>query len=112
MSDFHKMVITVMKTTFPKAKPRIIQYRCYKNFNLDDFRIELRATLEKEVVINYAKFEEIFLEVLNKYAPPKKKVFRANHKPYMTKILRKAIMRMSALQNKYYRDKLPETGMA
>ena len=66
MSDFHKMVITVMKKTFPKAKPRIIQYRCYKNFNLDDFRIELRARLEKEVVIKYAKFEEIFLEVLKR----------------------------------------------
>ena len=29
LSDFHKMAITVMKTTFPKAKPKVIQYRDY-----------------------------------------------------------------------------------
>ena len=27
LSDFHRMVVTVMKTTFPKAKPKIIYYR-------------------------------------------------------------------------------------
>ena len=26
LSDFHRMVVTVMKTTFPKAKPRMIYY--------------------------------------------------------------------------------------
>ena len=33
----------------------------------------------------------------------KKKSVRANHAPYMTKVLRKAIMRRSALENKYYK---------
>ena len=27
LSDFHKMIVTVMKTTFPKAKPKIVFYR-------------------------------------------------------------------------------------
>ena len=27
LSDFHKMVVTVMKTTFPKAEPQIVYYR-------------------------------------------------------------------------------------
>ena len=30
LSDFHKMIVTVMKTTFPKAKPEIVIYRDYK----------------------------------------------------------------------------------
>ena len=81
LSDFHKMVVTVMKTTFPKAKPKIIQYRDNKNFVEEDFRFELRTRLRNETVNNYSKFEEVFLEVLNKHAPPKKKVLRANHKP-------------------------------
>ena len=85
LSDFHKMVVTVKKTTFPKAKPKIIQYRDYKNFVEEAFRIELRGRLQKEVIINYSKFEQIFLQALNKHAPPKKKVLRANDKPYMTK---------------------------
>ena len=41
----------------------------------------------------------------------KKKVLRA-YQPYMTKNLREAIMRRSALQKKHYRNKSPDTGKA
>ena len=109
LSDFHKMVITVMKTTFPKVKPKIIQYRDYKNFILENFRMELRNELRNEEIVDYTKFEDIFLDMLNKFAPLKKKVLRANDKPYMTKVLRKAIMRRSVLKNKYYSNKSPDS---
>ena len=32
LSDFHKMVGTIMKTTFRKLNPKIIFYRIYKQF--------------------------------------------------------------------------------
>ena len=105
ISDFHKMVLTVLKNSIPKSEPKLIQYRDYKNFVENNFREELKQMLQKEVIDNYNKFELIFLKILNKHAPPKKKVFRANHKPYMSKNLRKAIMRISALENKYYKEK-------
>ena len=108
LSDFHKMIITVMKTTFPKAEPKIVIYRDYKNFIENDFRNDLREGLQKENIKDYGTFENIFLEVLHKHAPPKKKILRANHKPYMTKVLRKAIMRRSALANKYLKEKSDE----
>ena len=38
----------------------------------------------------------------------RKKVIRANNMPYMTKNLRKAIMRGSALKNKLYKSKYLE----
>ena len=38
----------------------------------------------------------------------KKKVLRANNKPYMTKALRRAIMKRSALRNKYLKSKTDE----
>ena len=38
----------------------------------------------------------------------KKKVLRANNKPYMTKALRKAIMRRSTLKTKYLKTKTDE----
>ena len=41
LSDFHKMVVTVMKTTFPKAQPRIVYYRAGIK-DLEGFRQELR----------------------------------------------------------------------
>ena len=34
LSDFHKMIVTVQKYTLVKAKPKVIQYRCYKNFDI------------------------------------------------------------------------------
>ena len=45
LSDCHKMVITVMKTTYPKAKPRKLFYRDYRG-NIDaDFKNDLKLTL-------------------------------------------------------------------
>ena len=57
-----------------------------------------------ESVDNYEVFEREFLNVLNNHAPLKKKFIRANHVPYMTKPLRKAIMNRSQLENKYLRN--------
>ena len=56
----------------------------------------------------YAEFEDIFLSVLEKHAPIKKKIIRGNHVPYMNKTLRKAMMRRTQLQNKYYKTKTDE----
>ena len=93
-----------MKTTFPKAQPKVIQYRDYKNFNKTNFRQELRMNItEMRAKNSYDIFESVFLRTLNKHAPIKSKVIRANDKPFMTKALRKAIMRRSALKNKFYK---------
>ena len=100
LSDFHKMAVTVIKTPFPEDKPKVIQYRDYKHFLLENFHIELKISLQNEIVETYAKFEKIFLESFDKHAPLKKKILRANNKPYTSKTLRKAIMRRSALTNR------------
>ena len=108
LSDFHKMVVTVMKTTFPKAGPTILYYRDYKNFDLYKFRADLRDQLSRISQKDYLSFEITFLKVLEQHAPMKKKVLRANNKPYMTKALRKAIMRRSTLKTKYLKTKTDE----
>ena len=46
----------------------------------------------------YTSFEENFVGVLNKHAPLKKKVLRANHASYVTKALKKTIMKRSYLE--------------
>ena len=106
LSDFHKMSVTVLKNTFPKAPPKVINYRDYKNFDEQAFKYELRTKLEN--ITSYSEFEDIFLTILDNHAPSKQKVVRANDKPYMTKILRKAIMRRSSLRNKYLKYKTPD----
>ena len=111
LSDCHKMVITVLKSTFAKTKPKEIIYRDYKKFNADFFKSDLKVALSNEgdVIHRYALFEKIFLQVLDKHAPLRKKLLRANHAPYITKSVRKAIMRRSQLESKFLKHKTPES---
>ena len=73
-------------------------YRAYKNFDQNVFCQELRTSLSSETIHDYTNFEENILGVLNKHATLKKKVLRANYAPYVTKALRKAIMKRSYLE--------------
>ena len=38
LSDFHNMIVTVCKTTFPKVKPKLVVYRDYSKFTEKEFR--------------------------------------------------------------------------
>ena len=95
------MTVTVLKNTFRKPAPKIVRYRCYKNFNCEEFKRELNTNLSS--VSSYEEFETVYLNILDKYAPTKTKYVRANQAPYMTKLLRKAIMTRSALKNRFYK---------
>ena len=46
---------------------------------------------------------------MNKHDPLKRKVLRANHAPYVTKPLRKAIMKRSYLEKLYFKKKTTES---
>ena len=56
----------------------------------------------------YAYVHNVFLLLLNKYAPIKKKILWANHSPFMTKTLRKAIMLRYQLKNKFIKSRNKE----
>ena len=47
VSDFHKMVVTVLKSYFSKHEAKIIKYRSNKNFCHDSFRQKLLEELSK-----------------------------------------------------------------
>ena len=56
LSDFHKMTVTVLKTTFPKAKPRVITYRTqYQTLDLENALLE---NLGNKVENNYENFDD------------------------------------------------------
>ena len=69
LSVFHKVIITVHTGTFAKAKPKIINYRCYKNFNNESFRLELKEKLLN--CENYEEFESTYMSLLSEHAPIK-----------------------------------------
>ena len=41
LPDFHKMIVSVMKTTSQKLKPRTVQYQDYTQFSNNNFRKNL-----------------------------------------------------------------------
>ena len=86
-----------------------MMYRDQDIFRQDIFRQELCSSLSSEAVLDYTSFEEDFLGVLNKHAPLKKKILRANHGPYVTKALRKAIMKRPYLEKLYFKKKTTES---
>ena len=105
LSDYHKMVVTVLRKTFQREQPKVFSYRDYKNFDNELFNSSLQNTLKEINRPDYIKFEEVFLETLNKHAPVKQKIIRGNRAPYMTKGLRKAIMRRNELETKYHKHR-------
>ena len=101
------MVVSVLKHTFHRSVSKQLVYRDHKNFDWVIFDRELEGKLNEQIN-EYKHFEEIFLEILNIHAPIKKKLLRANHVPYMTKALRKAIMKRSELESKYLKNRTNE----
>ena len=90
LSDFHELVLTVLKTSIVKNKPREIQYR---NFDSRKFNRDLKE--EFVYVDTCGKSDEIFLKVLNRHTLLKRKMLRANHASYVSRALRRAIMKRS-----------------
>ena len=100
LSDFRRMIISVLKIRFRKLPPKVICYRDFKNFENERFMNCLQSAHVNRVK-NPDLFFSIYHEVLNKHVPRKKKCIRGNNKPFMTKALPKSIIQRSPLQNKF-----------
>ena len=109
LSDFHKMTVTVMKTTFEKLKPNIIHYRNYRKFSNDKFRENLISRLSTENIRvdcnGMEKFLQICIKTLDELAPQKKKYSRGNNMPFINKTIKKAFMKRSRLRNIYLKNR-------
>ena len=71
LSDFHKLVVTVLKSTFPKS----LLNRSYKNFSNNLLRDYLNSLLSKENMTleftSLTSITKIFIEPLNQQLPQK-----------------------------------------
>ena len=75
LSDFHKLVVTILKMYLPNNQPKVITYRDYKNFDNSRFSEELLPVIKKLGPLNknISIFQNVCIEVLEKYAPEKQK---------------------------------------
>ena len=103
ISDFQKMVATVLKQYIKKKESRIIKYRNHKNFCNDSFRAQLLNELNKGLIriSDLDPFNTTVLKILDNEAPIKMKNVRANEAPFMNRTIKKAIMKISRLRNKF-----------
>ena len=109
LSDFHKLVLTVLKTSFDKNKPCEVLYRDYKNFTSESFNEDLQKIFSITQINTCKQLEDTFLSVLNMHAPLKKKLLRVNHSQYVTKALRKGIRRRSKLEKIHFKKPTNES---
>ena len=62
----------ISKSTFFKVRPKKVVYGKFKNFDLNNFKNEIRTKMQ--LIDKYEISEEEFLKVLNKHAPLKRKL--------------------------------------
>ena len=102
LSDFHRMTVTVMKATFEKLQPRVVNYRDYKYFENYRFRADLLSELSQ------ANIEENEEGLSDLHAPRKQKYARGNHMPFMNRALSKEIMTRTRLRNNFLKNRSEE----
>ena len=82
LSDFHRMTVTVMKATFEKLQPRVVNYRDYKYFENCRFRADLLSELSKanieENEEGLSDFLDTYKRILDLHVPRKQKYSRGN----------------------------------
>ena len=108
------MNLTVLKMFFMKQQHETIFYRNCKKFDNLKFKEALNRELMKHGLnnIDYENFHEIVLSILNAHAPLKKKHVRANHASFMTKEIRKAVMKRAKLIKVYLKKRTEATKAA
>ena len=60
---------------------------------------------QKQKITSCTKPDEMLLPILQKHAPLKNKLLRANHATYISKPLRKAILQRSYLENLHFKKR-------
>ena len=89
----------------PSQMPKLLHIEITKNLAKRTSGVIWKNNYLKSTYLNCLNFEDTYLSVLNKHAPCKQKLIRANESPFMNKHLKKSIMSRSRLRNKFLKDK-------
>ena len=87
LSDFYRMIVTILKIYFQKREAKVIKYRDYRNFANEELRQQalkyiLKTTQIGDIVCYYKSFLSICQRVLGSRAPNKQKYVRSNQSFY------------------------------
>ena len=98
LSGHHHMIYTILKTKFEKFKPKKSIYRNFKQYDSDQFKLNIFISMS--AMGAYAAYKNSFVSILDNHSSMKTKNLRGNQKPHFNKNLRKQIMIRSCLKNK------------
>ena len=110
LSNFHRIVVTIIKTTFQRLPPKIRPYRNYNKLYNHKFRetlvkkLSLANTWNNEI----SYFIDVLVRSLAKNSLLKKKYTRGNHFPFVKKIFSMATIHMSKLRHNFLRNRSNE----
>ena len=101
-----------MKSHIPRLKPKTIIYRTFKNFNSNDFLLDVR-NIGLDCNVDdpnnlYTDLSVKFRKVVDKHAPLKKKFLKGNNVPFMNRNLKKAIYVRKNLKKKFIKNSTNE----
>ena len=106
----HDLVFTVRKQKIPRQKAREIEYRSMKNLNEKELLEELEqvpwdsAYIFEDVDDLWNHWAKLYCDVLDKYAPLKKKRIRGDRLPWITPELQREISRRNRLFKKHAKN--------
>ena len=106
LSDFHKMIASVMKTHFQKQEPKIIQYRDYSNFSAEEYRQYILSLLSSQVITR-SSFGTFMIrkDACDIRVAIKCKYLISSQSPLVNKNISKAIMNQTRLRNRFSRTR-------
>ena len=109
LSNIHRMTLTVLKSSFVKKKPRVLNYCNYKFLNNTVFRDQLLNKLMNSNMQISDKdlkyFKETCLSVVNTIALLKSRFIRANQAPFINKEIQRAVMVRSKLRKNFLKSR-------
>ena len=111
LSDFHKIIVTVLKVKHGKILPKIMQYRDCKKFDSKRFFENLQVSLSHLDMnsLDFGSLKIYFVEHLNKVAPLKTKFLRANYSEFIKNDVSKAIMLRTKLIDQFLKNTTLQT---
>ena len=101
ISDHHSFITTALRSQLINVNVKIKIYKDYKTFKIECFISDFGESLENHTTYYYSCFPNIFIALLNKHAPIKKKIIRCNNNPFLSKALTKTITHNSKLKTIY-----------
>ena len=98
ISDYHKMISTIMKLHFTRKSPKTKHYLDYRKFDIDYFSSELSHQLDSTFSSfkgnahhgefnEFSRFHRVFQNLLNIQALLKNKILRGSNSPFMINTL-------------------------